>query len=49
MKHGETYVEWQISIQGKHVNAFGIIYRKEKEALNIYINVFVYTGMYDII
>ncbi len=31
MKHGKSDVEWQISIQGIHLSAFG----KENEALNM--------------
>ncbi len=33
MKHGESDVEWQNSIQGIHLSAFGINYGREKEAL----------------
>ncbi len=33
MKHGESDAEWQISIQGKHLSAFGIRFGKVKEAL----------------
>ncbi len=34
MKPGECEVEWQINIHGIHLWAFGIIFGKEKEALN---------------
>ncbi len=38
MKHGESDVERQISIiQDIHLSAFGIIFEKAKEALQIYI------------
>ncbi len=33
MKHGESDVERQISIQGIHLSDLGIIFGKEKEAL----------------
>ncbi len=34
MNHGERDVEQHIGIQGLHLSAFGIIFRKEKKAWN---------------
>ncbi len=36
MKHCESDVERQISIQGIHLSVFGINFGKEKETLNFY-------------